>query len=161
MSVSNQKIRQCSVLLNKTFTHHLKNINFDNLNIQIINKILKDGRPFSHFIEPWLQEHYNIKHVEGCKDHDFIDINYSDTKYDEKTFTKNGCKFCPSSMLGTGRKFNKELFEEKAKKLVYIIVSNVNFPEIKIKFVDGPELLKLYPKGEIPFKNHNQFFNHE
>ena len=26
-------------------------------------------------------------------------------KYDEKTFTNRGCKYCPSNMLGQGRTF--------------------------------------------------------
>ena len=62
-------------------------------------------------------------------------------------------------MIGTGRKFNKELFEEKAKKLIYIIVSNINFPEIRVKFVKGVELIVDYPTGCIPLKDLNKFFN--
>ena len=65
----------------------------------------------------------------------------------------------PSNMIGEGRKFNKELFEEKAKNLIYIIVSNIDFPEIKIKFVRGVDLIIDYPKGVIPLKDLNKFFN--
>ena len=62
-------------------------------------------------------------------------------------------------MIGEGRTFNKEIFEEKAKKLIYIIVSNCNFPEIKIKFVRGIDLIIDYPKGVIPLKDLDKFFN--
>ena len=65
----------------------------------------------------------------------------------------------PSNMIGEGRKFNKEIFEEKAKKLIYIIVSNINFPEIKIKFVRGDDLIIDYPDGQIPFKDFDKIFN--
>jgi len=65
----------------------------------------------------------------------------------------------PSSMIGTGRTFNKEEFEEKSKKLIFCIVSNINFPEIKIKFVKGSNLLEIYPKGIIPLNDHVKFFN--
>ena len=65
----------------------------------------------------------------------------------------------PSNMIGEGRTFNKEIFEEKAKKLIYIIVSNVNFPEIKIKFVKGIEIIVQYPTGVIPLKDFDKFFN--
>lgn len=149
----------CSVLLNKTYTHILKNLSFDKLSEIVILEILKDGRPFSHFIEHWLEETYPLKHIKGCKEYDFIDINNSEIKYDEKTFTKGGCKFCPSSMLGTGRKFNKEIFQEKANNMIYIIVSNINLPEIKIKFVSGSELIKTYPNGTIPLSDHVKFFD--
>ncbi len=65
----------------------------------------------------------------------------------------------PSNMIGEGRTFNKEIFEEKAKKLIYIIVSNINFPEIKIKFMRGIDLIVDYPSGIIPLKEFNKFFN--
>ena len=57
------------------------------------------------------------------------------------------------------QEFDKQLFEKKAKKLIYCIVSNINFPEIKIKFVRGINLLKLYPNGTIPLNDHVKFFN--
>jgi len=156
MSLSSSK---CSVILNKTFIHILKNLSFDNLSESVVLNILKDGRPFSHFIEHWLEKEYPLKHITGCKDYDFVDLNNSEIKYDEKTFTKGGCKFCPSSMLGTGRRFDQAKFEEKAQNMIYIIVSNINIPEIKIKFVEGSELIKLYPKGSIPLSDHVKFFD--
>ena len=113
----------------------------------------------SHFIEAWISLMYPIKHIHGCKSYDFIDNNYTETIYDEKTFTDNGCKFLPSNMLGQGRMFNRKIFEKKAKKLIYCLVSNVNFPEIKIKFVRGITLLKLYPNGSIPLNDHIKLFN--
>jgi hypothetical protein len=62
-------------------------------------------------------------------------------------------------MIGEGRHFDQAIFEEKAKKLTYIVVSNVNFPEIKIKFVKGSELAAAYPKGCIPSKDFDKFFD--
>ena len=151
-------MKVASVVLNRTFIHTIHNYSFGNLSNEICAKILKDGRPFSHFIEKWIEANYPLTHINGCKDHDFIDRNNSEIKYDEKTFTCKGCAFVPSNMLGQGRVFNKEVFEEKAKKLIYCIVSNVNFPEIKIKFVSGTELIKAYPNGKIPLKDHNKLF---
>ena len=145
--------------LNRTYTHIIEEYRFGNVPDLMIKEILKDGRAFSHFIELWLSINYKLKHVKGCKDHDFTDLNDENVKYDQKTFTKLGCKFMPSNMIGEGRKFNKEIFEEKAKKLIYIIVSNINFPEIKIKFVSGNELLFDYPCGKIPLKDFDKFFN--
>ena len=61
-------------------------------------------------------------------------------------------------MVGKGRKFDQEVFDEKSKKLLYIIISNVNLPEIKIKFIRGVDLVVDYPKGKIPFKDLDKFF---
>jgi hypothetical protein len=144
---------------NTTFTHIIENLSFGNLSQSAIIDIYKDGRPFSHLIEPWLAINYPLIHVMGCKKYDHTDIDDENVKYDQKTFTKGGCKFMPSNMIGEGRKFDKEIFEEKAKKLIYIIVGNINFPEIKIKFVRGIDLIVDYPDGKIPSKDFDKFFN--
>ena len=149
-----------AIVLNETQTFTIENNGFGNLPLEITNEVFKDGRTFSHFIERWIpnQHQYScLEWVKGCKEYDFIDNK--NVKYDEKTFTRNGCKFVPSNMLGAGRTFDKEVFEKKANNLIYCIVSNVNFPEIKIKFVKGSELIQKYPKGNIPLKDHVKFFN--
>ena len=148
-----------SVELNKTFIHQIENYSFGNLSNEECIEILQDGRAFSHFIEKWLAKNYPLKHIPGCKSYDFIDVNDPTILYDEKTFTKNKCSFIPSNMIGTGRTFNKLVFEEKCKSLIFCIVSNVNFPEIKIKFVDGDVLLKQYPNGVIKSNDFIKFFD--
>jgi hypothetical protein len=148
-----------SVELNKTFIHTITNYSFDCLSEDTQIQLFKDGRVFSHFIELWLSNNYPLKHIDKCKSHDFEDINFINILYDEKTFTSRGCKFYPSNMIGQGRKFDQQIFEEKASKLIYIIVSNINFPEIKIKFVRGSDLIIKYPKGEIKLKEFDEFFN--
>ena len=61
--------------MNKTYTYVIENYGFDMLNIEEVNNIYKDGRVFSHFIELWLAKKFTLKHINGCKDHDFTDIN--------------------------------------------------------------------------------------
>lgn len=147
------------IIYNTTFVHTIQHFGFGNLPSSAIIDIYKDGRAFSHFIEPWLAINYPLIHVKGCKKYDHTDIKDENIKYDQKTFTARGCKFMPSNMIGEGRTFNKEVFEEKAKKLVYIIVSNIKFPEIKVKFVRGTELIIRYPTGNIPSKDFVKFFD--
>jgi hypothetical protein len=159
LELNTEKMNSPSVELNKTFTHTITNYYFDNLSQSKVIKKFKDGRVFSHFIELWLEINFPIIHVEGCKIYDHIDKNNENIKYDQKTFTSYGCSFMPSNMKGKGRKFDKEIFEKKANDLIYIIVSNVNFPEIKVKFVNGSELASHYPTGDIPLKDFDKFFN--
>jgi len=148
-----------SICLEKVFNHRIENYSFGNLDKNTCIELYKDGRVFSHFIERWLEKIYPLKFISGCKGYDHIDINNSLILYDEKTFTKNGCNFCPSNMIGGGRKFDKLIFDEKSKKIIFCIISNINFPIIQIKFISGIKLIKLYPKGKIPFKDRNIFFN--
>jgi hypothetical protein len=152
-----QPIKSGLIIHNQVFTHTIESINFGNIPNQMLKDIFRDGRAFSHLIEPWLALNYPLTHIKGCQKHDHVDNE--NAQYDQKTFTKRGCKFMPSNMIGEGRTFNKELFEEKASKLIYIIVSNIHFPEIKIKFVKGIDLIVDYPKGIIPSKDFDKFFN--
>ena len=156
---SSNKPVEPSVTLNKTFDHKLENLSFDCLSQEVVFEILKDGRCFSHFIEKWLSEKYPLIHIPGCKKYDFIDKKTEDIKYDEKTFTKNGCYFLPSNMIGAGRKVDIEEFTKKANELIYIIVSNINLPQIKVKFIKGSKLLEKYPSGKISFDEHNKLFD--
>lgn len=150
-----------AITYNQTFTKTcpVEKIRFGNLSLETLIELFKDGRVFSHFIERDLELDYPIKHVPGCRDHDFIDLSDESIKYDQKTFTEHGCDFTPSNMKGQGRKFDKAVFDEKSRHLTYIIVSNVNFPEIKVRFVKGDELSARYPRGVIALKDHDAFFS--
>jgi hypothetical protein len=157
--MASQQLVISSIKFNTTFVHTIRNFTFDNLPIEKCVEIFKDGRAFSHFIESWLEKNYpSLKHIKGCKDHDFEDIGNENIQYEQKTFTTRGCNFMPSNMVGQGRKFDQEVFDEKSKKLLYIIIGNINFPEIKIKFVRGIDIVIDYPKGKIPFKDFDKFF---
>ena len=147
------------IIFNKTYVFTLADYSFGNLSSLMVTNIFKDGRVFSHFIEKWLSVNFQLLHILGCKSYDLVDENDENIKYDQKTFTSRGCKYMPSNMIGQGRTFDKDIFELKAKDLNYIIVSNVNFPEIKIKFVKGIDLLIDYPNGTIPSKDHIKFFD--
>jgi len=157
--VEQHVIDQISVELNKTFTHIIENYSFGNLSDETCKEMYKDGRVFSHVIERWIAENYPLTYIKGCKKYDFIDKNNPKILYDEKTFTKYGCNFCPSNMLGQGRLFNKEIFVEKTNNLVFCIVSNTNFPEIKVRFIKGSELVIKYPEGKIPLADEIKFFD--
>jgi len=143
---------------NQVYQFTLPMPTFDNFSQQEVVEIYKNGSAFSHFIERWLAKKFPITHVKGCKEYDFTDNANPEIKYDAKTLTAGGCKYYPSSMIGTGRKFDQELFEQKANKLIYIIVSNILFPEIRVKFVTGFDLLIQYPNGVIPYADYGKFF---
>jgi hypothetical protein len=147
-----------SVILNTTVTKLIANYSFGTLSTEVLNNLFKDGRIAAHFMEEMLAQDFGLTRIPGCQDHDLVDPSDTSLRYEEKTFTRNGCKIVPSNMLGQGRHFNQEVFEKKASGLIYAIVSVVNFPEIKIRFVRGIDLLPLYPKGEITLSQHEDFF---
>lgn len=146
------------IVFNHTFTRTIGTISFGGLSQDTLKELFSDGRIFSHFMERVLAQDYGLTHVKGCKGHDLVDPQDPNVKYEQKTFTGNGCKFMPSNMIGQGRHFDKAVFDEKSSGLNYIIVSNLNFPEIKVRFVKGSELSAFYPTGEIRLKEHDKFF---
>jgi len=144
--------------LNKTSTVVIENFSFGHLSREALITLYQDGRISSHFMEEMLAQDFGLTRIHGCKDHDLVDPSDSTIRYEEKTFTRGGCKFMPSNMLGQGRQFDQAIFVKKASGLIYAIVSVVNFPEIKIRFMKGTELMALYPKGEIKLSQHDRFF---
>jgi len=147
-----------TIVFNTTIERKIENVSFDTLPVEVLHELFKDGRIFSHFMERILAKDYGLTHVPGCKGHDIVDPVNPDIKYEQKSFTANGCKFMPSNMIGQGRHFDKEVFDEKSKHLIYVIVSNLHFPTLKIRFIKGPELAAKYPNGEIKLKDHDNFF---
>jgi hypothetical protein len=147
-----------AIIFNKTFTSTIQNTAFGSLSQDVLKELFGDGRIFSHFMERMLAQEYGLTHVTGCKGHDLVDSKNPEIKYEQKTFTARGCKFMPSNMIGQGRHFDKAVFDEKSKGLNYIIVSNTQFPEIRVRFIKGADLASAYPMGEIKTKDHDKFF---
>ena len=146
------------VILDMTIDKTITGVSFGSLPQETLYELFRDGRISSHFMEHMLAQDFGLTHVTGCKGHDLVDPKDPTIKYEEKTFTSNGCKFMPSNMIGQGRKFDKNVFDEKAKGLIYAIVSVVKFPELKIRFVKGDKLAAMYPNGEIKLSDHARFF---
>ena len=146
------------IAFNKTFTSTIQGVAFGTLSQEVLKELFSDGRIFSHFMERMLAQDYGLTHVTGCKGHDLVDPQDPQVKYEQKTFTARGCKFMPSNMIGQGRHFDKAVFDEKSKGLNYVIVSNVKFPEIKVRFIKGADLAAAYPMGEIKPRDHEKFF---
>jgi len=135
---------------NKTYEFSLKGqVSFGSVSENRVYELLQDGRLASFFLEEQLQHWFpELTRIEGNKDHDHVDT--MGRKYDAKNFTKNGLKFKPSNQLGQGRTFNAEIAHNKARKLCYICCDIVEFPRVRVKFIDGVDLIKEYPKCEIP-----------
>ena len=65
----------------------------------------------------------------------------------------------PSSMIGAGRKFDKDKFLEKASFLTYIICDITELPSVRVVFKEGKCLAAEYPKGTITPKEKEKLFD--
>jgi hypothetical protein len=128
---------------------------FGTLSQSLVNQLFTDGRRASGFLEKQLELWFpELTFVDG-KGFDFVDP--TNQKYDAKCFTKGGAKFCPSVMLGAGRTVNEEKLWEHATHMIYIFCDIVDFPQVKVIYKKGTDLLK-YPKGSIPFGDRDVLF---
>jgi hypothetical protein len=144
--------------LNKTYDFVIENYAFGNLSEEQLVAIYQDGRFASPFLEKQLECWFSqLKHVTGNKDHDHIH-RVTGQKYDAKNFTKNGMGFMPSNQRGASRTFNYKATQKKASKLVYIVCDIVDFPAVRVKFLNGIELLENYPKAKIKAREREGLF---
>ena len=149
-----------SIEYDKVYEYDLAgSYSFGTLPKVVLEEVLKDGRVASHMLEPQIEVWFpELKHVKGCKGHDHIHRR-DGRLFDAKNFTRSGgCKFMPSNMLGTGRKFDQDEFVKKTSGMSYIICDIVDFPRVRIIFKDGKELAQRYPKGNISKTKRGELF---
>ena len=147
-----------AIQLNKTYNFKVKNVSFGDIPSDRILEFFQDGRVASFFLEEQLQHWFpELTRIEGNKDHDHLDRQ--GRKYDAKNFTKNGLKFMPSNQLGEGRKFIAEIAHAKAAKLRYICCDIVDFPQVRVRFVEGTDMVEEYPKCAVSFAKREGLFS--
>jgi len=132
------------IQMNKTYNFEIKNASFGDIPQSRMNELYTDGRLAAFALEEqlvyWFPE---LTRIEGNKDHDHVDVQ--GRKYDAKNFTKHGLKFMPSNQLGEGRVFNAEIAHAKAEQLRYILCDILDFPRVRVKFMEGTDLIQQYP----------------
>jgi hypothetical protein len=136
------------VIYDKTFTFDLtgKTV-FGDLSESLINKLFKDGRVASSFIEQQICVWFPDLTFVGETGYDHVDK--SGRPFDLKGFTTNGAKFQPSSMIGAGRSVDIDALTEHANSIDYVFSDITEFPIVRIVFKRGSELIQEFPNGNI------------
>lgn len=71
-------------------------------------------------------------------------------KWEVRSITGGGIYFCPSYMVGSGRKFAEAGFIAKLEEIEGYIVSDVTlFPRIPVWRISGEKVLDWYERGEL------------
>jgi len=114
-----------------------------------IKEYFKDGRRCSFLIERKLRIYMKaeLAETEG-KSYDLIDEN--NNKWEVRSHTNDGVYFCPSYMMGSGRKFDEEGFLKKLKVVFGYKIANIQtFPNVKVYSIFSEKVLEWYKKGEL------------
>ena len=120
------------------------NLAFGDVKGEEMIEMYKDGRaaapPMQLQITKWFPE---LTYVNAIG-YDHVDT--AGVRYEAKGFTKWGCDFKPSKMIGSGRVFNEDEAREQARKLLYIFYDITDFPRTPLICRAGKELVEAYPK---------------
>jgi hypothetical protein len=134
-------------------------VRFGDMPNEELYQLFKDGRVSSKFLESYIPIWFpELKFVDQ-DGYDHIDVATESVKWDLKGFTKGGASYVPSSMIGAGRKINIEEAQEHANEINYIFSDITEFPNVRIQFKTGKELVKQFPSGKIASKYKDQLFN--
>jgi len=148
-----------NIQLDTTYNMTIANFQFGDLSNDVLVNLFRDGRTCSPFIQMQLQVWFpDLKYVNQAG-FDHVAIT-NGQKYEHKSFTKSGCNFAPSNMVGSGREVKPELVKEHIVKenLIYCVVDIVDFPGIRVRFEKGLDMIQKYGNCKIPFKDRESFF---
>lgn len=122
----------------------------------VVYSLFKDGRTASRILEQYLPMWFDDLTFVDQKGYDHVDKRGN--KYDLKGFTVRGANFRPSSMLGAGRTFDVEEFQNHAKSIDYVFSDIAEFPKVNIVFKKGADLLEKFPTGKIKRSDQKELF---
>jgi hypothetical protein len=140
----------------KTYNFEIPNVSFGDLLTEHVYSILTDGRLASHFLERQLEIWFPELTFVDARGHDHVDTKGN--LYDQKCFTKGGCKFMPSNQIGKGRYFEEVVAHNHCQNVAYIVCDIIDFPTVRVRFEHGKNLIEEYPKCSISFAKRNHFF---
>ena len=112
-------------------------------------ELFRDGRTSSRFLERQIPKMFaQFEYVDGFG-HDWLKeiINM----VEGKCYTKGGCNFAPSKMVGSSRKVKPDEVQKHIEEnnLDYILMDIREFPVIRMRFVKGSKLIKDHPNCKI------------
>ena len=148
--------------LNKVYYREIENLAVGDIPKEQLIEIFKDGRVSCHFLQPQLNIWFpETKFVDANGyDHEWLNEDAITRLIEQKGYNQSGANYRPSSQLGIGRTPNDQEIIDfiDENSLVYVITDNYDFPKIRIRFIEGKELLQLYPNFKISVAERENFF---
>jgi hypothetical protein len=113
-------------------------------------KYFTDGRRVSFLIERRVAYEILQGKLAASEGAGYDVIDKGGKKWEVRSLTKSGIYFCPSYMVGSGRKFEEKGFIEKLKEIEGYIISDISeFPQIPFWIINKSEILNLYNKRQL------------
>ena len=115
-----------------------------------VKNYFTDGRRVSFILERRIANEVlkgKLASNEG-KGYDVLDSKGK--KWEVRSISKDGVYFCPSYMVGSGRKFNEEGFLRKLDEIDgYILADIENFPDIPFWIISSSEVKQWWENNKL------------
>ena len=113
-----------------------------------IRRYFSDGRKIFSIIEETLAK--DLKGIVAPIGTSNYDITANNNKYEVRSITKSGVYFCPSNMVGSGRKFDEGGFLNKLDCIDYYILTDITkFPKVPYYIVPCGIVNKWWKHKEL------------
>jgi hypothetical protein len=145
--------------LDTTYPIIIDNYAFGRCSSDALSELFRDGRVASRFIELEVLERFSgLRGAESSNAKGYDMVGRGGQKLEVKTFTKGGCKFVPSYMVGSGRKMDVKKAKKETVAKYLCIADITDFPHVNLVFKLFADVWSEYPNGVITYKNKQKLF---
>ena len=113
----------------------------------------KDGRRGSFVVERRIAREIIGGRISETEGSSFDVYDSEGNKWEVRSLTKGGVYFCPSNMVGKGRKFKEAGFQAKLDEIEgYYVARITTFPEVEVYKIDVDQV-RAWHKKKLLGKN--------
>lgn len=120
------------------------------ISIQDVREYFTDGRRVSFIIERRVSKEIMKGKLASSEGAGFDLFDVAGGKWEVRSISRGGIYFCPSYMVGSGRKFDVDGFLKKISEIKGYIISDIeSFPSVPVWIVSKEEVLKWWENGDL------------
>ena len=110
----------------------------------------KDGRRGSFVVERRIAREIIGGKISESEGSAFDVYDSEGNKWEVRSLTRSGIYFCPSYMVGAGRKFDEAGFQAKLNEIKgYYVARITTFPEVEVFKIDVEQVRKWHKNKEL------------
>ena len=120
------------------------------LTVEETLEYFKDGRRGSFVIERRIAREIIRGTIAENEGKSFDVYDSEGNKWEVRSLTKGGIYFCPSNMIGSGRKFVEAGFQAKLRGIKgYYVARITTFPKVEVYKIDSKQVRKWHKNKEL------------
>ncbi len=120
----------------------------------------QDGRRCSFITERRIAREFIGGRIADSEGAAYDVFDQDDKKWEVRSLTNSGIYFCPSYMVGSGRKFEEKGFLAKIEEIEGYYIAMINtFPNVPVYKVSSNQVLAWYKAGRLGKSTSISFVN--